>query len=176
MQYFDVDIFNIQYWDFKDLKKRYRNFALAIHPDRGGDTEQFKILQAEWEDILKMIDVRESKKYSHGEKKPPDAFDLAKELGLSKMLDKLLKFPQITIEICGVWLWISGRTWTIPQELASLGCYFSKSKKVWYWTNGLIKRWKHGARFSSLKKVRETYGSIKVKDASNEPEMLTASR
>ncbi len=34
----------------EDIKKKYRELILKHHPDKGGDEEKFKSIQAEWEE------------------------------------------------------------------------------------------------------------------------------
>ena len=34
----------------EDIKKKYRELILEHHPDKGGDEEKFKSIQAEWEE------------------------------------------------------------------------------------------------------------------------------
>ena len=49
MKYFN-NVKNLQ-----ELKKQYRSLAMELHPDRGGDEEQFKALVNEYEELLKIL-------------------------------------------------------------------------------------------------------------------------
>lgn len=47
--------------DEEDIKKAYRNLAETMHPDRGGDRQQFMILQRQFEEALRFVrDLEES--------------------------------------------------------------------------------------------------------------------
>ena len=35
----------------KEIRRAYRNLVLKLHSDRGGDDEQFKIIQRAYEDL-----------------------------------------------------------------------------------------------------------------------------
>jgi hypothetical protein len=48
--YFGVDFFA----DKEVIKKKYRELALKLHPDKGGDTEKFVELQTMYEKIMKL--------------------------------------------------------------------------------------------------------------------------
>jgi DnaJ-class molecular chaperone len=39
--------------DKEEIKKRYRKLANKLHPDKGGDTEEFKKMQSDYESTLK---------------------------------------------------------------------------------------------------------------------------
>ena len=38
--------------DLQDVKKRYRDLALKLHPDKGGNTQDMQELNAEYEACL----------------------------------------------------------------------------------------------------------------------------
>ena len=37
----------------EELKKQFRNYCVTMHPDKGGDPEEFKIMLAEYEEAAK---------------------------------------------------------------------------------------------------------------------------
>lgn len=39
----------------------------------------------------------------------------------------------IHLEICGSWLWLTGKTFPIKDTLKGLGFRYSKNKLSWYW-------------------------------------------
>ena len=47
--------------------------------------------------------------------------------------DKIIKIKNITVDVCGKWLWISGNTSKHKDELKEIGCLYHKKKGVWYW-------------------------------------------
>ena len=40
---------------FDELKKQYRRLAMQYHPDRGGDTETMKAINAEHDEIFEQL-------------------------------------------------------------------------------------------------------------------------
>ena len=64
----------------------------------------------------------------------------------------------LIVELCGCWLWISGDTKPVKEELKAAGCRWSSSKKMWYWRHQ-----EDGAHWSRGKKtmsqIRMKYGS-----------------
>ncbi len=45
-----------------------------------------------------------------------------------KITDELLQYDNIFLEICGLWLWISGDTKPIKDKLKALGCFYASKK------------------------------------------------
>lgn len=135
----------------EELKKAYRKLAMKHHPDRGGDTETMKQINNEYEELSKRLDANDSldKKYR-------------------EMIDALMKFD-VTIEIIGTWIWVSGDTYPIRKELGKdgLGFKYSKNKKAWYWYEGEYKS-KHKKKFS-LDEIRKMHDSKTIKESAGKP-------
>ena len=73
------------------------------------------------------------------------------------ILLKLFKFPNIAIELCGSWLWITGDTFSYRKELKSIGCRYSGKKRAWSWHVGSYR--KRNKKTFTLPGIRELYGS-----------------
>ena len=53
------------------------------------------------------------------------------ELDINKLKD--LDLNNVKIEKIGTWLWLSGATYKIKDNLRELGFFFSANKKAWFW-------------------------------------------
>ncbi len=102
-----------------EAKKVYKKLAKKLHPDIGGSDEEFKILNSVYNDFL------ENKIYFSNESKL--------DLELEKIISQILHFENITIELIGSWIWVSGDTKTIKEKLKELGFKWASKKKMWYY-------------------------------------------
>ena len=148
--------------NLQDLKKLYFTLSKKYHPDiAGGDLRIMQQINNEY-DYLKTVlkntvPKNETEKNQYRENTASmDAF--------RDILNKLLRYPRITIEIIGSWLWISGSgTFSIKDNIlyAELKCKYSKSQKKFYWYSGIEKsEGKYKGGF--LKNAINTYGIIKM--------------
>lgn len=145
------------------LKKAYREWALKLHPDRGGNEDEFKAMQAEYERRRDFI-------FSKGtwtEKQQEQERGYDEEL--RAMIDKVINLSAfefdlfdkaVQIEVIGNWLWISGHTYPIRDFLKKLGFRFSSQKRAWHWHTGEFK--KYSKKRYSIEEIRNKYGSERV--------------
>lgn len=149
-----------------ELKKEYRRLAMIHHPDHGGNPEIMKAINSEYKRTF------ESLKNQHN----ATAEDFRKTTEAPEefinIINTLIKFPGITVELCGSWLWISGETLPIKDQLKAAGCRWSSSKKMWYWHHP-----EEGTRRtkgkSTMTDIRNKYGSQTFKGR-NAVEAITA--
>lgn len=123
----------------EELRKQYRDLLKIHHPDNGGNVTDMQEINAEYDRLFKLLkDRHESKSADSKENNAKTNFDNMKydfsedEL-LRDMLQKVIHLSDITIEIIGNWLWISGNTYQYKKELKDLGFKFAGQKKSWYW-------------------------------------------
>jgi hypothetical protein len=102
-----------------DSKKIYKKLAKILHPDVGGSDEEFKILNTIYNDIL------ENKIYFSNDSKL--------DIELEKIISQILHYEDITIEVIGSWIWLSGNTWSIKDKLKELNFKWASKKKMWYY-------------------------------------------
>ena len=79
---------------------------------------------------------------------------------LRKMLQKVIHLSDITIEIIGNWIWISGNTYQYRKELKEMGFKFAGQKKCWYWHSETFR--KKSRKKLSMNDIRNYYGSTEV--------------
>ena len=101
-----------------EAKKIYKNLAKKLHPDVGGSEEEFKILNSVYTDLI------EHKIYFSN--------DIKIDIELEKIISLILHFENITIELVGSWVWVSGDTREIKEKLKEIGFKWASKKKMWY--------------------------------------------
>ncbi len=85
-----------------EVKKLYKNLALQHHPDRpGGNTEVMQRINAEYKSII------DNPVFKFTEQSTQDKEDYFK---FPDIINQIIHFD-ITIEICGSWIWLSGNIW-----------------------------------------------------------------
>ena len=158
---------------FKDLssmeavKKQYRKLAMQYHPDRKeGNEEIFKIINNEYEEALEIAKSNESKKAKTKKEEDFIKSQYMNSRDFREKIDKLIKLDNIEIEICGTWLYISGKgTYSNKEYLKNeFGAFWSKSKKCWCISpQGKDFRKSRGYKGRNMSSIRNTYGSTKIK-------------
>ncbi len=129
-----------------EAKKVYKTLAKKLHPDVGGTEEEFKILNSVYNNLI------EHKIYfSSGVKI---------DIELEKIISLILHFENITIELVGSWIWVSGDTKEIKDKLKELGFKWASKKKMWYF--GELKGVNMG-KTKSMNDIKNKYGSQTMK-------------
>lgn len=120
--------------NLNELRKLYKKLVIKYHSDNGGDEEIIKEITAEYDILFKKFksNYENSESYKNATEKQRQSYDSVKDKMLREMIVKLSKFPRLTIEVCGVWLWISGNTKAYKEELKALGLHYASNKKCWY--------------------------------------------
>ena len=114
----------------EELRKEYKRLVKQYHPDNGGDTETIKEINAEYEKMFKILE--------NGSDNKKD-FDIDLDAAIREAINKVINL-NVNIEICGTWIWISGNTYTVKEELKAAGFKWCSNKKMWSWHFGEYKR------------------------------------
>lgn len=135
--------------DIDSLKKSYFKLAKVYHPDAGGTKEQFQRLQKEYEGLFKTIMSGSNL----------SANDIANEIELDENLrqavDAIIGIPSLNVELIGKWIWVSGNTYPIRNELKNAGFMFAPVKKMWYY-KGIESA---GRGKLTIDQIRKKYGT-----------------
>lgn len=139
--------------DLDSLKKQYYKLAKKYHPDAGGTTAQFQELENEYSKIFKKL----LSGSSLNEEQKKNEIEL--DENLNKALLQIISLPNIEIELVGKWLWVSGLTFPIRNELSAAGFKWAAVKKMWYYA-GVESA---GRGKSTIEEIRQKYGTEKIK-------------
>lgn len=135
-----------------ELKKEYRRLAMLHHPDRGGDLETMKAINAEHDRLFEVL------KQQHNAAADADHQTTETAEEFREILVELFRIEGITIELCGSWLWVGGNTRPAREKLKALKFRWSSNKQLWYWHHPeQTSRHYRGSR--SMDEIRGKYGS-----------------
>lgn len=75
----------------------------------------------------------------------------------NEALNAVLPLPEIFVEICGVWMWVTGDTRQHKTTLKQAGFKWASKKKAWHFRPDKFRSRSRGN--TSLAQIREKYGS-----------------
>ena len=139
----------------EDAKKLYKKLAFKHHPDKGGDVEIMKAINNEFDEFIK--NFKEEKKDSKKEYE-------FKATTYRSLIEQLIKFDNIVIDIVGCFIWITGDTYSVKEELKTLGFRYSKNKKSWYIApEEYMKNRVNYKKKYSMNEIKNKYGCTSIK-------------
>lgn len=148
--------------DLQELRKQYKELLKKYHPDNGGDLEAMQEINAEYDKLFKVLkDKHESKTADTENNYNNMQYDFEEDAKLREVLEKVIHFSDITIEICGSWIWLAGNTYQYRAELKEIGFKWASKKRQWYWHSEAFRKKSHKAL--SMDEIRNYYGSTEVK-------------
>ena len=149
----------------EELRKQYKELLKQYHPDNAnGSTEATQEINAEYDRLFKVLkDKHESKQTkTDGAKADFNAnkYDFEADEKLREVLQKIISFENINIEIVGCWLWVDGNTYPYRNDLKEIGFKWASEKKKWYFHTDPFR--KRSKRKLSMDDIRNLYGSTEV--------------
>ena len=153
----------------EQLRKQYRDLLKQYHPDNvNGSTEACQEINAEYDRLFKVLkDKHESK--SADSSSSSDAkqsaynqnmYDWENDKALREVLQKIVNFDGIEIEVVGYFIWVDGNTYPHKEALKQIGFIWSKQRRKWYWHDGEYRRYSN--KKLSFADIQNRYGSTKV--------------
>lgn len=114
-------------------KKLYHDLVKKFHTDNGGDLETIKAINAEFSIWWKSHKDIHTDKNGETKKSQKETTETAEQF--MDIINALFNIGvKLTIEIRGSWLWITGDTYPVREQLKGLGCRWSTGQHSWYWT------------------------------------------
>lgn len=149
----------------EELRKQYRDLLKLYHPDNAnGSTEATQQINAEYDQLFKILKARHENISTDSNQNESEfnnmKYDFAEDQILREMLQKIIMFDGITIEVVGAWIWISGNTYHHKKELKELGFKWATQKKMWYWHSEAFRKKSH--KSLTMDDIRSYYGSTEV--------------
>jgi len=135
----------------EDIKSAYRKACKIYHPDiNPAGLEMMKAVNSAFESL---------KDYAYSPDRTYQASELDYGSKLNTALNAIINFD-VSIEVCGAWVWVTGNTFTIKDKLKALGFKFAIQKKAWYFRPEKYRSASRGGW--SLDEIREKHGSQKI--------------
>lgn len=150
----------------EELRKQYKELLKKFHPDNpNGSTKATQEVNAEYDNLFKVLKDRHehnTEQTSDTDKKSYDnmKYDFSEDEKLREVLQAIIHLSDITIEVCGSWIWISGNTYQHKTELKEHGFKFASKKKQWYWHSEAFR--KKSKKTLSMSDIRNYYGSTEI--------------
>lgn len=133
-----------------ELRKKFYKLSKIHHPDAGGTTAAFQQLQKEYE-ILRYRSYT-----TNAYTKEQVDIEVEIDAVLNAIYEQIMFIPGITIEVVGKWLWVSGNTYPVKNEIKAAGLKFASAKKMWYFAGSEH----HGkGKTMDMENIRKKYGS-----------------
>lgn len=141
----------------EEIKARFKDLAKENHPDCGGCVDVMKEINKQYDDVLSGIYQKAGKSITEIEEL------LKNSQAVRDKLCEIVLMPDVLVELCGEWLWVSGNTKPIKDKLKEAGFKWSKNKTAWYWrANYQRKFWRGNHESWDIERIRNQYGSQKV--------------
>jgi curved DNA-binding protein CbpA len=139
----------------EELKTQYRQLAMLHHPDRGGSDETMKAVNAEY-DILfsRLKDVHQTREGNTYTAKQ-ESTETANQF--KDLINELMQMEDITIEIIGCFVWVTGNTRPYKEQLKALRFQWHSKKIAWYLKPENYRR--QSRKEYALDEIREMYGT-----------------
>jgi len=139
----------------EELKGMYRKLAMRHHPDRGGNTETMKTINAEYDALFPLLkDVHKNK---DGETYTARQTSAETADQFKDLISELMKMDAIEMEVIGCFVWVTGDTKPHREKLKALKFKWHSKKTAWYLKPEDYKR--RSRKDYDLDEIRTMYGT-----------------
>ena len=141
----------------EELRKQYRSLMKEHHPDMGGNTEDAKQINDEYDRLYALLSRQSHASASKGgeEYHRPD-----EESDALRAIIEAIAHIDATIEIIGSWVWVTKGSYPYKELLKSVGFHYASRKRAWYFHAEPYQCY-HREEIT-LNQIRQKYGSQTV--------------
>lgn len=150
----------------EDVKETYRKLAKELHPDNGGSSQDFAEMMQEYKAAFNRYKNTHRTQDGETYEKAPENDTQETAEQFAELINKIIHFEDVHIEIIGTWIWLTGNTKMYCKQIKELGFFWSKSKVAWYY-NGDTKKTRRRGRYK-MDELRNKWGSTTVKNEKQE--------
>jgi hypothetical protein len=126
--------------NYEEARTLYRKLAHDNHPDHGGDTATMQDINAQWAqyqayNACNDARTRQTEAHANGRKSAADYHDLNDLAEVLRIkVEALLNISsEIIVEVCGLWIWVTGETKAHHAEIKAVeGMRYAHNKQAWY--------------------------------------------
>lgn len=132
----------------EEVKTAYRKACMKYHPDRNpAGLEMMKLVNIAFEFLSKEQDFNFENTTNYDSK-------------LNDAINAAMVMDGVNIEICGIWVWLSGNTKPHKEAIKAAGYKWASKKMQWYFRPEDYKSTSRGTL--SMDEIRERHGSKTV--------------
>ncbi|MNJ95323.1 DnaJ domain protein [compost metagenome] len=147
-----------------EVKSVYKKLAKQYHPDMGGDLATMQEINKEYQ--LAIAKLANGANLTDEEKEQHIRFSDE----YRRVLEMIISLPDIQIELVGFWIWVTGNTKPVKDQLHSAGLHFAYKKQAWYFRGDQFKVLRGGKK--TLEQIRSKYGSETINNQHRKSKIL----
>lgn len=140
----------------QEVKAKYRELAKTYHPDKNGSTESMQDLNAEYAFVIAKL----AKGENVSEQEVNNIIIESEEY--KNAIAAIIHHENITIELVGSWIWVSGETRAIKDVLKTAGFLWAKKKEnlsLWFFRSNEFSCKNKYAKHNDFNEIKNKYGS-----------------
>lgn len=131
----------------EQVKSAYVAACKKYHPDvNPAGAEMMKVVNAAYEVLKEYSGAIKDEQSEYGEQ-------------FNEALNSIMPLAGLSIEICGVWIWVTGDTRKHKDALKKAGFRWAPKKKAWHFRPDKFRS--HSRGNISLEDIRAKYGSAR---------------
>jgi hypothetical protein len=154
----------------EEIKTEYKRLCRLHHPDVSGyeSTAVMQEINRQYAFASDQMKRREKPNWTEDKYESAAAVDEA----VRQAIEKIISLHGITIEVCGLWVWVHGQTKAVKDSLKAAGYRWAPKKdgQPWYFA-GIPAG---GGRPVSMDQIRYRYGSQVIKSADDKTQAVFA--